>query len=236
MHHERLRRYGATATTIAALGGIGVTAAEAGPGHPTSALGAEKTKMPKSVPDGVKSLASFEAIQRDRNNCLRRMNKRWNGVLVLHAPRKESALVSFATSPRSYAPEAGPFSVMTGKYDKLINIVVPNPAVVECDGRDMAVIYDVENGGNFGFLDIKFAEEVGALDSYAYKGVRPKAQHHTYSSETNDLPIAYSSEHYSPSWKGADGHQVLTSIYLPTNLDPHKKLYKLTPSSVVPHA
>lgn len=236
MINERLRRYGAAAATVTALGGLGVGAAEASPSHPTAlAYSAEKTKLPKAIPEGVKRLISYEDIQRDIANCLPRINKEWNGVLVLHAPRKEGALVSFATSPKSYAPESSDFSVMTGPEDQLINIVVPRPAIVTCDGRPYAVISDIKNGGTYGFLDIKWGEEVGALDYYAFKGVKPKAEHHTYSSETGDLPLAYTSEYYQPQWTGTNTKQVLTSIVLPTNLDPHKKTYKLTPNSTAPH-
>lgn len=236
MFNEKFRRYGATLSTITALGGVGVTAAEASPDHPESTINAAAhEKEPKSVPDGVKALVTEAAIQKDLAECLPRVNKQWDGVLVLHDTKKSNVMVSFATSPKSYTAESSDFIVGTNKKP-VIYLVIPKPAIVKCDNRDYAVISDVKNGGTYGFLDIKYAEEVGALDSYAFKGVRPKANHHTYSSETNDLPFVYSSEAYSPQWSWSRNKQTLTSITLPTNQDPHPKLYKLTPSSVVPHA
>jgi hypothetical protein len=236
MNHEKGRVIGAEIMSVLALSGLAsvvARTANAAPKEAESPLVSEKYKMPHVVPEGVKPLKSQEAILKEAAEALSQVHERWNGVLVLHHATKANAGVGFATSPTSYTSENPDLFIFSPKSDDLL--VIPKPGIVKFKNREYAVVIDVDHGGGPAFLDLTFAQEVGALDSYAFKGARPRAQKHTFSSENNDLPYQYTSDHYGPQWRFTK-IPTLESIYLPTNTDTHRKLYKVNKTKTMPHA
>jgi len=232
MLNERLIRYGATLSTVVALGGVTVASAEA---HPSD-VGASKTTLvsgdiPPSIPKGA--YFSDHLSQQEVAEALKHLNKRWDGVLVLHAPKK-NVYVGFAQSPSYYVSE-NPDLYMTGNKTTVVAIC-PKPGIEKIRGRDYAIAYDTSTS-NWSFLDIAYAQEAGALSSYAFRGVKPQAAAYPLEEQQADMPVISDPIDYGADWTyGANNKtEKLLSVWLPTNSDPGRKKYQLVPSSTTPH-
>lgn len=236
MINERLRRYGATLSTAAALGGLVTAAADARPSTSHVSDTPEATHIsgnePPAVPKGVRSADHLSP--QEVGETLKKINKRWDGVLVLHAPKK-NVFVGFTESPSYYLME-NPELYMTGNKTTVVAIC-PRPAIEKIHGRDYAIAYDTVTS-NWAFLDLDYAEESGALSSYAFKGHRPKLIPYPLQEQQADMPVINDISGYGANWLyGTDNRaEKLLSIYLPTNIDPNKKQYDLVPSNIMPHS
>jgi len=234
MMNEKLRRYGATLSTVTALGGVMVTSAEARALNTHIDRGANiaNNGLPPSIPKGA--YTTQYPSQKEVGEALKHLKKRWEGVLVLHAPKK-NVYVGFTQTPSYYASEnAGLY--MTGNKST-VEAVVPRPGIERIHGRDYAVVYDTQTS-NWAFLDIKYAEESGALSSYAFKGKKAHVVDYPLEEQQADMPVINDVIDYGADWTfGADNRpKQLLGIYLPTNTDPHRKFHHLVPTATVPHS
>ncbi|HET7529283.1 MAG TPA: hypothetical protein VFJ84_03610 [Candidatus Saccharimonadales bacterium] len=235
---ERLTQYGATLTASLALSGLATACAEARPAQTTDQAAkvthVEKNRDIISVPPGVKATVSAEAQMHQLQEFVKHLHKRLDGVLVLHAPTK-NAYVSFATSPLSYNNESPDFFVSRKTTEQ--KIISPNPAIGMFHGREYAAALDAQTG-RWAILDIKFAQDMGALDIYSFKGKKLKIEDYPLAEQQADMPVIYDPTHYGADWLFKDKNtrdDVLQDIWLPTNIDPGAKKYSVVPSHKFPH-
>lgn len=236
MYNERLRHYGATLSAAAALGGFAVTSAEAKPAEVQRAGGVthiEAAKLPQNSPEGVHVIIDGHKQQLEAQYAIEHLTKRLdNVVLELHAPKK-NAYVVFATSPSSYVQEGVGLGVLGSKTTH--TVIAPNPGIVKLKttGREYAVVYDTQSS-NWAFLDIAYAQEVGALDIYTIKGKKPALRN--MSMGQSEIPYIFDSLDYGPDWTydKTNREDQLLGIYLPINTDPHRKYYRLSPAKALP--
>jgi hypothetical protein len=237
MLNEKLRRYGATLSTAAALGGLAAAPAEAKPlgaQRSDSKAQIEAVKLPQNVPKGVHAIVDSHEQRLEAQYAVEHLTKRLdNVVLVLHAPKK-NAYVEFATSPSSYIAENDKLDVLGPKTNQVV--ISPNPGIVKLKstGREYATVYDTMTS-RWAFLDIDFAKEMGALDVYTIKGKTPRLK--SISMEQSNIPYIFGSIDYGAEWiYGKDNRaERLLGMYLPTNTDPHRKYYHLAPANAIPN-
>jgi hypothetical protein len=184
-----LRAAGATLATLAALGGASAKAAFAEsfkqPAHPAKHhVETVKPRVPKAVPDGVEMAPTSQAIQQEAQDTVNHLTKVWNGVLVLHEP-KEFASVGFTESPTAYGdPISSSLSVRPGSDN--VAVVIKPGIEKRKNGRTYAVIFDKVTN-RWGSLDIEWAKETGALDSYAFKDSAAKPMPYNVSALPMDV-------------------------------------------------
>jgi hypothetical protein len=228
-----LRRYGAAISTAVALGGLSLASAEARPAiaaanHPANI---SKGNLPPTTPKGAYTTdhLSLPEVRKAVAN----LHKRWEGVLVLHAPKK-NAYVGFTQSPSYYVSENDGLMMLGNKTR--VQAICSRPGIEKIHGRDYAVVYDMETA-KWAFLDIKFAEETGALSSYAFKGKKAHIEDYPFEQQQIDGPVINDVIDYGADWTYGEDNRAkqLLGIYLPTNIDPHRKYYHLTPTDAVPH-
>ncbi|MGH7156805.1 MAG: hypothetical protein ACREGG_01685 [Candidatus Saccharimonadales bacterium] len=237
---ERLRKTGAIITVASAayLGGVTLKSADAQPllSHDyEQATDAEAIKpLPQVKPKEVQANFSETNTQREIQEALSKMTTRWDGVIVLHAPAK-NAWVSFNESPSNFNIVNSDLSV-TGKTD-IGGVAIDRPYIINfkvrttkggSEMRTYAVVQDKVNQ-RWGFLDIGFAEDMGALSTYAFKGTNPKPVRAYNSGPPTDFPVEY-------EWFGGvptKGQPLDVTFHYSGDVS---RSYLLKPSSVVPHA
>jgi hypothetical protein len=231
MLNERSRRYGATLSAAAALGGIMMSSAKAHSYEGSSTDKQAVGDIQPSIPKGAHF--SDHLSQQEIAEALKHLDKRWDGVLVLHAPKK-NVYVGFTESPSYYVSE-NPDLYMTGNKS-LGAVICPKPGIEKIHGRDYAISYDTATS-NWAFLDIAYAQESGALSYYAFKNTKPQAVPYPLEEQQADMPVINDVVDYGANWIYGEDNRVekLLSIWLPTNIDPDKKNYSLVPSNVIPH-
>lgn len=174
---EKYKKPAAITATIAALGAASVRSAEALPQATPSHANAvyvekNKPKFPQIAPEGVKSLVNRGQIEREAQYAINHLQKQWNGVLVFHKPKK-FAEVSFTESPRAYAyPVEGLGSTVDPSRRHFI-MIASQSGIENINGRPYIMVY-FNDAHAWGFLDLKWAEEIGAMDVYAFKDSAPK--------------------------------------------------------------
>jgi hypothetical protein len=233
--NEKIRRYGATLATATALGGVMmVESAQAKPAGTNAAYAASNVKgdLPPAAPKGA--FESDHLSPQEVAAAYEHLKKRWDGVLVLHAPKK-NVYVGFTESPSYYVSE-NPNLYMTGNKST-VEVICPKPGIEKIHGRDYAVVYDMKTS-TWAFLDIKYAQESGALSSYAFKGHKAHVENYPFKEQQIDGPVINGVIDYGADWiYGTDNRaKQLLGIYLPTNIDPHRKYYHLVPTDVMPHS
>jgi hypothetical protein len=174
INHNTLRRAVITAEMAIALGAPAVASAQT------------EANPVRGVPEGVVSLTSEKAIQQEAFTAFAKLHERWNGVVILHAPKKKV------------------------------------PVGARGQTRDYLVVYDSETSQP-AYLDIAWAEELGAIDTYAIKGTHAEAVKFDPSKHIADMPTAQS----------VGLNQKFNFVSDPK--DPSKTI-QVAPSSVVPHA
>jgi hypothetical protein len=213
-------------TAAAFLGRVGVK----------PALAAPETKSPTTTelingvithPPGVKVLVG-EAADKEMRTALQHLHLRWEGgVVVLHKPKKK-AIVSYATSPSSYAFEPGNLSVGYNLIDK--KVIFPNPALyISPLTHHLIAIGEDAQSGHWGACDLTYADSVGATAYYQIKGKHAHVAEYPFTTQEEQPPYILDSLDYEPDWYGPLGRETLVSLYLPEYSDPQKKLYQVQP-------
>jgi hypothetical protein len=228
MKFEKFRETGAMLSTAAALGGLSVSAAEARPLSPVSvevAYSADKNPHP-FAPPGVHVIENSRQIKIEGVKAVESIKKRWNGVIVLHHPKSKDINIAFASSPSSYDLFSTNEGFVSSQDDHAEKVV--QPAVLSWNHRVYLAVGDHQSG--WGFLDVKWAMQQGALDLYEFtdsedsKGSAPK-------------PVPY-----VPMMQGENGMpQIENMDHVPKRsemirtIDINHRLRGLKPSKVVPH-
>jgi len=146
-------------------------------------LSLEKDKKPKPqlLPTGVAFsdiLTTSSSIQQEANDILNARDikmVRWYGVLAVHKPTKKLAAIDFTDAPRAYDYFGSPFQGYdpSAATNHTVEGIMFQPALfmykVGKHDRMFALAYDTESKKTQ-FLDIAYAEEIGALSSYACDG------------------------------------------------------------------
>lgn len=244
MKNERLMRYGATFTAVAALGGLSlksVEASAAGVNTPDTITHINKGPVLPNYPAGIHTIGNELAKQKEMGEALRHMNQRWNNiVLVLHAPKK-NVIVGFGTSPSAYDNENPNFTMLGPQAGNVVVIPQPGRVMFKPHGsktkREFAVIYDIDRKPlpSWEFLDIAYAQQSGALDIYKIKGDEVGLGPYPLAAQEADMPAVDLPQNYAPTWfDAANASKGLYSVELPNDLDSHKKTYKLEQISSLP--
>lgn len=171
---EKLRKTGATLSTILTLGGLTALGVEAG-GLPDSASAANTpAHINKESGNGNHIIYDPVATQAEAYQAFTQIHKRWQGVIVVHAPKLKGIKnsVGFNRSPNSgegleYAPTGDTVWFPAGQ-DAQVAICF-EPALVHFKGRDYLVVYEPITS-QYGYLDLKEAERVGSITAYAIEG------------------------------------------------------------------
>jgi hypothetical protein len=154
INHNTLRRAVITAEMAIALGAPAVASAQT------------EANPVRGVPEGVVSLTSEKAIQQEAFTAFAKLHERWNGVVILHAPKKNVA-IGLSSSPRSYvfeSPRSGFFPGQTGATVLVRPGIEKVPVGARGQTRDYLVVYDSETSQP-AYLDIAWAEELGAASA-----------------------------------------------------------------------
>ncbi|MBX4190484.1 hypothetical protein KW794_00150 [Candidatus Saccharibacteria bacterium] len=207
-----------TAAGAAFLGRVGVMPAMAMPEAKSlnTPEHIDTTRKPKPAPEGVRVLHNETAIQMENLKAYINLKHRWNGVVVLHAP-KTDANVGFASSPSAYDV----FQTGTGFLyhdDKHVE-QVNGPGIEKFNGRTYLAV--AGEGSHWGWADLKWLMENKAIDFYEYAGSTPKpVSYNPAQSATRGVPKLQ-------SW------DTKPSMYQTFDMNSH--LHHLKPSKVVPY-
>ena len=154
----------------------------------------------------------------------------WNGMLVLRTPSKKWAEVGFAPSPKSYFPRVGldvdgfdPNSATDGTDGVFL---IYNPSIFKYKVGNQERLFAMVRvyGDNQPlFIDLDFANEVGALSMYEQQGQKPGTS-----------PIVETSQHSLILELDAD--ESPTGKPFHSFIDPNtNKIVTYVPSNVFPH-
>lgn len=162
-----------TAAMVAFTGRVGLKPALTTPeamaaDTPAHVNNFNKTPQPKPAPEGAKVIHDAEQIQLENLKAYIKLKHRWDGVVVVHAP-KTDANIGFARSPSSYdvfEADAG-FLYHTEKGA----LEVDGPGIEMFNGRPYLAVSG--DGPQWGWADLKWLIQNHAVDFYQYVGQQP---------------------------------------------------------------
>lgn len=220
---EYTRRTGAVLTVAGAafLGRVGVMPALAAPEIHTGANTPEKIdkKAWPISPEGVPVIVNEQEAYKEAQQAFSQIKERENGVLILHAPKKQ-AEISFTESPTAYADPRGPsFRPDTPGAFRVTQYLLVN-FKTKAGYREYAVTYNSDPRANsYAFLDLDYAKEIGAVTFGRLAGL-PEKSPFTVAEDYKYLP------------KNQDFPTTPTPQELSKVLDVHNKIRRVIPSSM----
>jgi len=170
---------------------------------------------------------------------------RWMGVLDLHEPTKTNhGGISFLGLPdgemgASASSDFSAFNYTNKPIKYFEHHIIPDPVIQKVNGKDYFLIYYFDpyehNPFTFFWLNIKKAQQLGAIDCYSY--TNSKSGVVNYKMSSNNLPfVEHDSAAYNASFgggikEGASSVDRLSSVVLPKLGDPKAKTYQLKHTS-----
>lgn len=164
---------------------------------------------------------------------LRSMHERWNGVVILTAPKRKNETIGLLASPDTFRLTEDPDLSLGWGSKGVIRLI--NPGLVKVDGITYLVAFSSNLPGTYGFVDIEAAKEAGVIMTYAYKTSAPKPEPYkiggVMSASAHNLPMADGLD-IVPNEKGGFIYDIAPPVQSPTD---NRADLALKPSNILPH-
>lgn len=168
------------AASVAALTFAGEAQARPLSQHTSGRAVSAETQTEKyypSAPKGVKNLLIYNDIQAEAERASGMLTHEWEGAVVLHRP-KIPARVAFNVSPHAYDYAAStPGAYLSVEPNSKNGVLLVKPRILKFEGRIYLAAYFISRGGSeWGYLDVAWAKQVGALSSYDIQGIKAQSK------------------------------------------------------------